>query len=167
MATQPTKYEPVEEFDVVDVEEPFLTHRRKGQRPPFSPWTIVLMTVVLTTTTICGLQAIFWRYYPHGMCMGAAAQKGFATEWGTIQNHRMRCKAMTTNIFADLLTGTIETELVTYTNAFRYNATGKNFYREFDPEAPQYVGEPSPEIDQAWDDLLYGKDVPILSENSC
>lgn len=48
-------------------------------------------------------------------------------------------------------------ELVRYTNAFRYNATDKTYYREFNPTEPQYVGTPSPEIDEAWNDLLHGK----------
>lgn len=68
----------------------------------------------------------------------------------------MRFEVTMTDILVDLLTGSIESELVMYTNAFRYNETNKRYYREFDPAAPQYVGEPSPEIDKAWDDLLYG-----------
>jgi len=45
---------------------------------------------------------------------------------------------------------------VTYTSAFRYNATSKDYYREFDAAIPQYVGAPTPEIDKAWGDLLAG-----------
>lgn len=61
------------------------------------------------------------------------------------------------DFITDLLRGTIETELVTYTSAFTYNATDGSYYRKFDPTEPQYVGNPSPEIDKAWDDLLYGQ----------
>jgi hypothetical protein len=45
---------------------------------------------------------------------------------------------------------------VTYTSAFRYNATLKTYYREFDASEPQYVGAPPPEIDKAWEELLAG-----------
>ena len=45
---------------------------------------------------------------------------------------------------------------VTYTSAFRYNATSKTYYREFDSSQPQYVGTPTPEIDKAWEELLAG-----------
>lgn len=64
---------------------------------------------------------------------------------------------ISTDFFTDVLTPTIETELVRYTNAFRYNATDKTYYREFDPKEPQYVGTPSPEIDDAWNELLRGE----------
>jgi len=48
-------------------------------------------------------------------------------------------------------------ELVEYqfTGGIQVNNEGK-LYREVDPLEPQYVGEPSPEIDKAWDDLLSG-----------
>jgi hypothetical protein len=45
---------------------------------------------------------------------------------------------------------------VTYTSAFRYNATSKTYYREFDSGKPQYVGAPAPEIDGARDKPLAG-----------
>lgn len=38
---------------------------------------------------------------------------------------------------------------MTYTSAFRYNATSKTYYREFDSGKPQYVGAPAREIDGA------------------
>lgn len=47
-------------------------------------------------------------------------------------------------------------EKVTYTSAFRYNATSKTYYRESDASQPQYVGTPTPEIDKAWEELLAG-----------
>lgn len=50
----------------------------------------------------------------------------------------------------------IKLQEVTYTSAFRYNETSKTFYRDFDPDIPQYVGVPSPAIDKAWLELLVG-----------
>lgn len=49
-------------------------------------------------------------------------------------------------------------ELIEYqfTGGIQVNEEGK-LYREVNPLEPQYAGEPSPEIDKAWDDLLDGK----------
>jgi hypothetical protein len=44
-----------------------------------------------------------------------------------------------------------------YTSAIRYNASDETYYREYDPNAPQYVGNPSQHIDKAWENLLEGK----------
>lgn len=48
-------------------------------------------------------------------------------------------------------------ELIEYhfTGGIQVNHEGK-LYREVDPSEPQYAGEPVPEIDKAWDDLLSG-----------
>jgi hypothetical protein len=89
MANSTMNYQPVKEFEVVDIEEPFLPnlqHRRgQQQRQTFSSWVIVLMTVFLTTTIICALQAIFPMLRPNTMCMGVVEQKGFPTEWGMVR----------------------------------------------------------------------------------
>ncbi|KAF8861286.1 hypothetical protein BDZ45DRAFT_740354 [Acephala macrosclerotiorum] len=70
---------------------------------------------------ICLLQAVYLTFRLQVFCTANASRKGFATEW-------------------DVLTPAIEIELVRYTNAFRYNATDKSYYREFDPAESQYVG---------------------------
>lgn len=57
---------------------------------------------------------------------------------------------------------TIEQEKVTFTSAFRYNATSKAYYREYNLNEPQFVGVPRPEIDKAWEKLLAGR-----SNNPC
>ncbi|TGO44296.1 hypothetical protein BCON_0553g00030 [Botryotinia convoluta] len=46
-------------------------------------------------------------------------------------------------------------ELIEYhfTGGIQVNHEGK-LYREVNPSEPQYAGEPVPEIDKAWDDLL-------------
>lgn len=51
---------------------------------------------------------------------------------------------------------TIGQEKVTFTSAFRYNATSKTYYREYNLSEPQFVGVPRPEIDNAWEELLAG-----------
>lgn len=84
MATATTKYESLEDVDIVDIEQPFLNHHCISQSPGLAPWAIVLITVILTATAIFGLEAIFWTNRPRSLCMGDAAQKGFLTEWGKI-----------------------------------------------------------------------------------
>lgn len=51
----------------------------------------------------------------------------------------------------------IELQEVMFTNALQYNETSKEYYREHDPGEEQYVGKPSPEIDEAWEELLGGE----------
>jgi hypothetical protein len=48
-------------------------------------------------------------------------------------------------------------ELIEYrfTGGIEVDNEGK-LYREINPLEPQYAGEPVPEIDKAWDDLLSG-----------
>jgi hypothetical protein len=61
-----------------------------------------------------------------------------------------------TNVLQAPAKASIEIQKVTYTSAFRYNATSKTYYREFDPGDQQYVGTPAPQIDKAWEELLAG-----------
>jgi hypothetical protein len=49
---------------------------------------------------------------------------------------------------------------VIFGSALKYNATSDLFYRDSDPGTIQYVGTPTPEIDQAWLDLLAG--IPLV-----
>lgn len=58
----------------------------------------------------------------------------------------------------------IEISKVTFKSALRYNETSKTYYREHDPDEPQYVGAPSPTIDHAWEELLGGM-WPLLRKN--
>lgn len=48
-------------------------------------------------------------------------------------------------------------ELIEYqfTGGIQVDGNGR-LYREVNPLEPQYAGDPSPEIDKAWDDLLSG-----------
>lgn len=50
----------------------------------------------------------------------------------------------------------IELSKIKFKGGFRYNETSQTYYREHDPAEPQYIGPPSPEIDQAWEELLGG-----------
>ena len=111
-------------------------------------------TVILSITTfIFALLSLFLSQTanPGPLCIASASpsnptifQNGYDTEW-------------------DPPKAAIDIQKVTYTSAFRYNATDGTYYREFDPNTPQYVGNPSPEIDRAWMDLLAGQYL-VLSE---
>lgn len=46
--------------------------------------------------------------------------------------------------------------LYRFTGGIEVSTDGK-LYREVDQSAVQYVGEPTPEIDRAWEDLLRRK----------
>ena len=43
-----------------------------------------------------------------------------------------------------------------FTGGIEVDSQGK-LYRKISPTEPQYVGDPTPEIDRAWDDLLIRK----------
>lgn len=43
-----------------------------------------------------------------------------------------------------------------FTGMLRYNTTTRKPYLGIDPSEPQYVGEPGPELDATWNDLLRG-----------
>lgn len=48
----------------------------------------------------------------------------------------------------------IELQQVLFTGGIHFHANGCVYIK--DTPGPKYVGTPSPEIDKAWDDLLYG-----------
>jgi hypothetical protein len=60
------------------------------------------------------------------------------------------------NLSAEPAKESIELLKVKFKGSFRYNETSKEYYCEHDPAEPQYIGPPSPEIDQAWEELLAG-----------
>lgn len=53
---------------------------------------------------------------------------------------------------------------MTFTSPFLYNETSKSFYRGFDRALPQYIGSPSPEIDQNWHEMLSVGQYLVLNE---
>lgn len=50
--------------------------------------------------------------------------------------------------------GQIELQQVLFTGGIHFNPDGSVYIK--DTPGPKYVGSPSPEIDKAWDELLYG-----------
>ncbi|KAH8589388.1 hypothetical protein B0O99DRAFT_337811 [Bisporella sp. PMI_857] len=100
---------------------------------------------ILSFTTIgFGLLSLILAVKLHYMSPELTFKDGYLTDWGPAK-------------------AAIEIQQVTYTSAFRYNETSQRYYREFDPNLPQYVGVPSPKIDDAWEELLKGQYV-VLNE---
>ena len=56
---------------------------------------------------------------------------------------------------ADAAKAQIELEKVLFTGGVHFNQTTGHVYIP-DTPGPKYVGQPGPEIDSAWDDLLEG-----------
>lgn len=50
--------------------------------------------------------------------------------------------------------GQIELQQVLFTGGIHFHPNGSVYIK--DTPGPKYVGTPSPEIDKAWNDLLYG-----------
>ncbi|KAM3083563.1 hypothetical protein ACMFMG_004210 [Clarireedia jacksonii] len=113
------------------------------QPPPTRAWkvsTVVLAitTVIFAATTI----GLYIRQIP-----GHGSQKGYDTEFSPARS-------------------SIEKQQVRFTSALVYNESSQLWYREHDPAQPQFVGEPKPEIDEAWDKLLQGQYIVVTKEES-
>lgn len=112
---------------------------RASSRPRIS-------TIVLSISTFAfALLSMYLAYEINDLRLATGqasssypSREGYKTEWNAPKS-------------------AIEFQTVMYTSPLKYNATGGTYYREIDPAAPQYVGEPSPEIDKNWLDLLAGE----------
>lgn len=59
----------------------------------------------------------------------------------------------------------IDTEEVAFTGGLVYDENG-TLYREMDYTQPQYAGQPGPDIDKAWEDLMYGLEVVLEGDEA-
>ena len=59
----------------------------------------------------------------------------------------------------------IEAQKVRFTGEMKFHENG-TIYRDYPPGAPIYAGPPSPEIDAAWDDLLYASDLDLVGSEA-
>ncbi|KAI0154554.1 hypothetical protein GGR57DRAFT_466020 [Xylariaceae sp. FL1272] len=78
-------------------------------------------------------------------------------------NIRLRRKHTSKSAFStDLTVAQHISELIEYrfTGGIQVDHNG-SLYREVNPLEPQYAGEPSPEIDKAWEDLLGATDLKL------
>ncbi|KAI9055656.1 hypothetical protein LZ554_000599 [Drepanopeziza brunnea f. sp. 'monogermtubi'] len=126
-------------------EEPFLAQETEPRRR-HSRWPRISTIILSTTTLVFGILSIFLLNQLQA-CSVQTFKDGYSTDW-------VPAKA------------SIELQKVTYTSAFRYNATSQGYYREFDPAAPKYIGEPSEEIDAAWMELLGGQYLELSEEEA-
>jgi hypothetical protein len=83
--------------------------------------------------------------------------KGFTTELGiSVYLNDSSGHQLTIRCCKDPIKSALATETVRFTGGLHYHKNG-TLYRETIEGQPQYVGEPSPEIDSAWNRLLKGK----------
>ncbi|KAI1109852.1 hypothetical protein F5Y14DRAFT_444397 [Nemania sp. NC0429] len=59
----------------------------------------------------------------------------------------------------------IELVKVKFKGGLKFDENGTT-YRAIDPDAPQYVGEPSPELDRRWKSLIRGQAVDLINEEA-
>ena len=59
-----------------------------------------------------------------------------------------------------------EMETIRFTNAAGVRDDG-SIYRIYNPNDPQYVGDPSPEIDANWDHILHGTSPVVGRDCAC
>lgn len=59
------------------------------------------------------------------------------------------------HVLLDLARSSIEVHQVRFRAGLVFDDNGV-LHRTFDPDQPQYVGSPSPAIDEAWDTLIKG-----------
>ncbi|CAG8975630.1 hypothetical protein HYALB_00008389 [Hymenoscyphus albidus] len=111
----------------------------------YKNWLPIWVTVVLLI-----LVASFASYSLHlsiKLNHALEEQRGYSTDW-------------------ELVRGTAKLVQKKYTATFRTNDTADTVYIEYGPNDPKYVGEPSPEIDEAWHNLLKGQYLIISEEEA-
>lgn len=60
----------------------------------------------------------------------------------------------------------LQTEQRHFSGELAYNTTSKQLYREINPSSPQYFGQPSPEIDAAWHELMENEYIVMTEEEA-
>ncbi|EMR81581.1 hypothetical protein BcDW1_9835 [Botrytis cinerea BcDW1] len=67
--------------------------------------------------------------------------------------------------FKDPIKNILSEETVRFTGGLHFHKNG-TLYRETIEGEPQYVGEPSPEIDSAWNQLLKGQYMNLVGDEA-
>ncbi|KAJ6142743.1 hypothetical protein N7471_002196 [Penicillium samsonianum] len=100
---------------------------------------VINLLVVLIALAAMILLLLFQIYMQDSNCYGKF-EKGFDTDLVAAK-------------------GQIELQQVLFTGGIHFNPDGSVYIK--DTPGPKYVGSPSPEIDKAWDELLYGQIVNL------
>ncbi|KAI0424463.1 hypothetical protein F5Y09DRAFT_353404 [Xylaria sp. FL1042] len=64
------------------------------------------------------------------------------------------------------LRSSIEFVKVKFTGGLKFDENGTTYYRAVEPGVPQYVGEPSDELDQRWRSLIRGQAADLRGEEA-
>ncbi|KAJ5689014.1 hypothetical protein N7462_003406 [Penicillium macrosclerotiorum] len=132
-------------MDDAEESQPFLSERKsmrevvgdpKSLKRQLADWSWVVSTVIFASLSV-------FLYFRSTRIK--TYENGFSTD-------------------LDALKPQIQLHQVQFTGGLELNETGK-LHRIIDPEQPQYVGPPTPEIDAAWDELMLGE-IPILSHST-
>jgi hypothetical protein len=123
------------------------SHTPRSQRIQVQVLPLALLSLL---SVVLGISCIY--FWSHNSCE-TQYQYGYPTEWCRLHFHFRRSVL---NIVAPARSVLRIKRDVIYTSALRYNDTSGEIYRDFDPAAPQYAGDPSPVIDEAWEKLLSG-----------
>jgi hypothetical protein len=129
-----------------DVEQPGF-HYQAPKRRALPPWllrgAVILVFVILLSDNI-------------RLRLGQSPESAFATDLSKFTSITLGSPSILSSC-NNTATAKHLSELVEYrfTGGIQVDHEGK-LYREINPMEPQYAGEPSPEIDKAWDDLLSG-----------
>ncbi|RDW93473.1 uncharacterized protein DSM5745_00795 [Aspergillus mulundensis] len=134
-------------------------NQSRSQSWPYSKRPSVATCFFAFTTVLFSAQSLYlWAKYRQALAPTCtnAFDAGYPTEWGELQ-HDPRCEFILQSLSSGPVVESIELEQTTFTSPLRYNASSKQLYRDFDPTQPQYIGQPSPDVDAAWDSLLGGQ----------
>ncbi|KAL4911369.1 hypothetical protein BDW74DRAFT_172832 [Aspergillus multicolor] len=143
MPNSSATYEKLNLTENADIED----HQGQVRSRPSSNRHLSIATCFFAfTTALFGAQSLYlWSRPPPAPSCTQQNDAGYSTEWGPALE-------------------SIKLAQTTFTSPLRYNTSSKQLYREFDPAQAQYIGEPSLELDAAWNRLLEGQFL-VLSDN--
>ncbi|EPE33090.1 hypothetical protein GLAREA_06102 [Glarea lozoyensis ATCC 20868] len=119
---------------------------------------VLPLTLSSLLSVVLGISCIY--FWSHNSCE-TQYQYSYPTEW--CKSHLKFQRPMLNMIAPARSVLGIKRDVI-YTSALRYNDTSGEIYRDFDPAAPQYAGDPSPAIDEAWGKLLSGQYLVVPPE---
>ncbi|KAI1099047.1 hypothetical protein F4804DRAFT_345812 [Jackrogersella minutella] len=105
------------------------------------PWAISLILLIISLLLLVRLTTVQQLCTPSPL---GSFERGWETDLDAAKPH-------------------IQAKLIKFTGSPEFYENG-TLYRSYPKDQPQYVGEPSPEIDKAWNMLLYGSVVDLSPE---
>lgn len=118
------------ENEAIQVEKPQKNSRRTSSRLLLAPW--------IASTVLFAIIAVYFGFRNVKHLTSTSSPGPFGTDFKAAQ-------------------AWVEYEERVFTGPLRYNLETGHFYRDIEAEQLHYFGEPSPEIESAWDGLLRSK----------